>query len=677
MDYIRNPFYELYVSETIPPRDFVRLFSPFLVQHALPLFQPGNVILKGVQGSGKSMLLSLFDPAIRIAYMDAEETFPVPPESRRFISGGINLRHSGAISFGQRPVHPDTRENAKLAPLYFGDFFNYWIVSDLLVTIDRYCEPSRVAVATELGLATDSESLDHFARRLASEECWFGALEGVRTMADLRNRLEERTRTYFKFLNINITEIPSSLAETKTTVGVPVSRTAVLLRETGIIPPGVNVFVRVDQYEELAVIRQEDGNGSLDLRPVVNRALSWREASVSYRVGVRRYAWREDLSMHGTHANLEREREYAELDLDTMLRRRENRKTWVFPRFAGDVLRRRLAFADYPVSSPNQPLIREIFGTAVPAENRAAMYVDGPRGCTPPSIVRIASGVPERWISFLHDLAGKDPLEAKLAYAWAQQRRGAGLRNPPPVPGENGYPWNREWWKKERKEQALMQLAASCQQRLVWAGESDILELSGGNILVFVSLCRHIWAAWLRARREEGPVTGDVASVLPRIDPGTQTTGVEEASRYWYEKTTELPEGHTRQRFINVVARMFRSRLLSDRAMRYPGHNGFSVTVNDLEKDAELRRFLEDAVDYGDLFDAPHTTKEKDRRQRTKYYLKPVLSAHYQIPVKHTKEPIYVDAAQVWQWRREAEGLEHPRTDPVRANPQYSMFEGA
>src|SRR5215211_2766603 len=122
MDFFKNPFDELYVSETIPPSDFVRLFSPFLVQHALSLFQPGNVVLKGVQGSGKTMLLSLFEPAIRLAYMDAGMPFPVPEVHRRFISGGINLRHSGAISFGQRPVHSDPEINARLAPLHFGDF---------------------------------------------------------------------------------------------------------------------------------------------------------------------------------------------------------------------------------------------------------------------------------------------------------------------------------------------------------------------------------------------------------------------------------------------------------------------------------------------------------------------------------------------------------------------------
>ena len=42
-----NPFNELYIAETIPPEQFVTLFSPYLVkdvQDGLALFQPGNVV---------------------------------------------------------------------------------------------------------------------------------------------------------------------------------------------------------------------------------------------------------------------------------------------------------------------------------------------------------------------------------------------------------------------------------------------------------------------------------------------------------------------------------------------------------------------------------------------------------------------------------------------------------
>ena len=77
-----NPFFELYVGERLSSRQFVDIFSPFLVAHAELLFLPGNVVVKGVQGSGKSMLLSLLKSEVRIEYEQAGMEFPVPKKLR-------------------------------------------------------------------------------------------------------------------------------------------------------------------------------------------------------------------------------------------------------------------------------------------------------------------------------------------------------------------------------------------------------------------------------------------------------------------------------------------------------------------------------------------------------------------------------------------------------------------
>jgi ABC-type lipoprotein export system ATPase subunit len=62
MDQRTNPFNELYVTETVSSSAFVRIFSPFILKNASALFLPGNVVIKGMQGCGKSMLLSLLKP---------------------------------------------------------------------------------------------------------------------------------------------------------------------------------------------------------------------------------------------------------------------------------------------------------------------------------------------------------------------------------------------------------------------------------------------------------------------------------------------------------------------------------------------------------------------------------------------------------------------------------------
>ena len=74
----RNPFHYLYVGERVSAQEFTDIFSTELVQHSLPLFQPGHVVLSGPNGMGKSMLFNLFQSGVRIAYEKAGKPFPLP-----------------------------------------------------------------------------------------------------------------------------------------------------------------------------------------------------------------------------------------------------------------------------------------------------------------------------------------------------------------------------------------------------------------------------------------------------------------------------------------------------------------------------------------------------------------------------------------------------------------------
>jgi hypothetical protein len=97
-------------------------------------------------------------------------------------------------------------------------------------------------------------------------------------------------------------------------------------------------------------------------------------------------------------------------------------------------------------------------------------------------------------------------------------------------------------------------------------------------------------------------------------------------------------------RFIDEVGSWMRTKLIEDKAMSNPGHNGFSLTRSELESAPDLRALLEEAVGWGDLYEVAHTSKSKRETAsdpRRKYYLNPILSPYYQLPHSHTKEPIY------------------------------------
>ncbi len=641
MDKIINPFHELYVTETISPERFVNLFSPFLVKHSLALFQPGNIVLKGVRGSGKSMLLRLLKPETRIAYEKAKIEFPVPVEFRKYISAGINLLRSGIQDFGQRPMSLQSPDD-EILPLFFGDFLNYWIVIDILKTIEKFNNEVAGKIAAEIGLNARSSAMDAFAKAVAADDCWFGYLGEVQTLDQLHAKLISKINIFRSFLNYNIDALPSEVVVSKTSVGVPISKTVKYLRDFQIIPNDVDVFIAIDQYEELMRLTALKEVGHKYCQ-IVNKAIGSRDPQVSYRIGSRRYGWSSEQHVYGTTSSLEEGRDYKTIDLDETLRRKENRRTWIFPDFAEEVFQRRLKLANISVDMKGKSFIKEIFGEGLGAEELAKKY----GGISPQRAISVNDDWPQQWVDFLKELALTDPLSARLGEAWSRQKGAEKEGVMSRVPRRKPYPWEKKlYWKKERIDQALMQIAARCGQRMIWAGESNIITLSGGNILLFLSICQHIWSAWVRDMRG---YEKDMASSLP-IDYAVQSIGIHEASSYWYDEIPKEIEGNTRQRFIQFIGVEFYSKLYDDYAMSYPGSNGFSVKIKELDSDARVNKFLQDAVDFGALHDAPHTTKTKDKEKRRKWYLNPILSPYFRVPVPHTKEPLYVTIKQVNEW---------------------------
>ncbi len=187
-----------------------------------------------------------------------------------------------------------------------------------------------------------------------------------------------------------------------------------------------------------------------------------------------------------------------------------------------------------------------------------------------------------------------------------------------------------------------------------WAGETQILALSGNNILIFISLCQHIWDTFIRTQ-ETKPDKEKVNPISHGIREDAQAIGILSASIHWYNKITELPGGHERKRFVDILGKLLRRSLLDDQAMSYPGHNGFSLIKDDWMSNSEIKDFLQHAVDYGVLIAVPHTTKESNRKPRTKWYLNPIYSPYFNIPENHVKEPLYVSVATILNWLKMAD----------------------
>lgn len=646
----RNPFHYLYVGERVSAAEFTDIFSTGLVQHALPLFQPGNVVLVGANGMGKSMLFNLFQPEVRLAYASAGKPFPVDEGAGRFIAAGINVNTAKCNEFG----HRRTLEGDHVQELMFGDFFNYYVVADILRTIE--CLGSNDQIARQLGLRFDQLRADAVATSIAVDPAWYGYLGENKSFSELRLSIDARINSYRRYMNGNDQILDERVAKSKTSPGEPINMVVRALRNGGLIPTDIPFYIIVDQYEELGTISSAD-NQKADYRSVVNKILNGRDSTVSYRIGTRGYGWRDHTNIFGTDARLEQERDYKLVELESRLRRSEYSRTSVFNEFARDVFRRRIEHAAKTEEGVDASLkLADVFGRSLsPVEE--ARIVSGPAGPGRRTILEMEPDWPAGIVADLIKLLQDDPLSARLGEAWLRQK-GADE-------SALDHPWEaKTYWRKERNEVALLQIAGRKQQRAVYCGEEDILALSGGNILIFLSICQLIWDFASQASRR-----GDRQPELP-ISRDVQTIGIIRAGRTWLDRIpSEYGRSHARSRLVQKMGEKFAEILLSDRRLSNPGQNGISLSMEDLESHREIRSILIEATDYGNLVMSEHANRS-GRSRRLKFYLNPLYCPIFRIPFQRTKEPLYLTITALANWLREAAIIDTQSVQ--RISPQLS-----
>ena len=664
-----NPFHDLFVTDSAPAEDFVRYFSPFLVPHVTELFTEGNVVLIGTQGCGKSMLLKLFQPEIRVAYAVRSNEckaagksgldFPVPSDLRNFIGAGVNLSKSGILDLAQMmSPAPDEAEYQNFAAL-FGDLLNYWLLRDLIKSILYIANNASV-----FGGLVCPERYERFVEIVRDQDCWFGYLEGCNDWSALEKRVNERVVAYRRWHARNDDHLSNEILRSKTAIGEPLARTVECLKEAGVIGRDVRVFLRIDQLEELW---HKEGTQALlgqYFRHVINRVIGNRDLRVSFRVGTRRYGWDVDLAMPGGR-KIEEFRDYLQVDLDRRLRRQEDRAGWLFDGFAEDVFLHRVSAEPrsgfFGGEKPFTNLAQFLGHSPTPQEIIERLVVSPPED--PRKLLRLDDDWRDDWIDYILKVYRtspkkknkdateypKDVLGAALVVAWGLQnggKRGAPARREGPPP--TAFPPWTEWWKKERLMIAVMQMVVRHQQTLFWWGTEKALALSASNITIFLSICREVWDQ--RQRRlavSEEDARMAKGSAEPIAGWKIQAVAIDTVSKDWHRnfgRQPGRPAGDVRMRFVDEVGGWLRQKMLSDSSMSYPGGNGFSLKQSDLDDFPQLSRLLAEAVGWGDLYEVDHTTKvaqEKHRDPRKKYYLNPILSPHFQIPEAHTKEPLY------------------------------------
>lgn len=116
---LRNPFRDLLVSEFIEdPVLYRKMFSErILVGETLTVFQPGNVVLLGPLGSGKSMILNLMRYRVLSEWITPYGKLPQPlKQLSPFFGISVNLTRVNLWAFGRRSLAQDDLTPSLVAP---------------------------------------------------------------------------------------------------------------------------------------------------------------------------------------------------------------------------------------------------------------------------------------------------------------------------------------------------------------------------------------------------------------------------------------------------------------------------------------------------------------------------------------------------------------------------------
>lgn len=642
MNRFDNPFHDLWITEILSPEEFVKMFSPRVADQAEDLFSTGNVVIKGRQGSGKSMLLSLLNTKTRVAYERSQEKYPAPDRYKRFISAGTHLIRDNVRIVTSRLSEISDSRRYDWATTTFSDYLNYVILRDLLRNlIYLYEEQQKDGVLKDcVPVDLSKDKTTSFIKSIIKNDCWYGYLDKCDSLDDIINIIDTRLSSYRRFFNFNSDELDNQIETSKTDIGEPIAVFSEYLRDFGLIPKDTLVYIRIDQHEELYQLEQASGYANA-FRKVINRALAMRDYRVAYRIGTRHYAWSNDIAVWGSGADLEHMRDYSFIDIDDLLKRHEHGSSGVkFTDFAEDVFYRRLSAYGFDINqNQKHDLLDDIFGKTLPPSERARLYTKSKK-CK----LKIPENWSAEWRALLEKLWEENPLDAKLGILWLNQRKQQDEKHYLSHTPDKLTGWrNKPYWIKERNEAALIQLAGDTNEMLIWSGKRHIVDLAGWNILAFMTICRSIWGAWLRYTPDD-----ELRKVhLPRISIDQQVIGIHDASRLWADKLKEGTGGDQRFKFINSVGSWISFRIRSDKALSYPGHTGFSLDRIEFETKCPIVHIIKSCRDQGDLIESEHTTKNTNGKPRIKWYLNPLLCPYFRIPHIRTKEPIYTSLEEL------------------------------
>lgn len=646
---LHNPFSLGLSTELLEePSEYKRAFSErILVSETLQVFQPVNVILTGPQGTGKSMILNLLRYKVLNEFLSADHELPpyladAPP----FLGISINLTRAGFHAFGRRSIarYIQAKDNRNAVDEVIdtdcaADYLVHFLFKEFLLGLSFLNSPRGEPLRRWLNIKMSSTE-ESVLKSLVEWDCWSGFYSGKFTFASALDRCEKRLNAWRTYLAGN-RNFSDEILSTLVPLQDPLHLMGNAIRS---FDPErrLSLYVVIDQYEELLGLNP--GHAS-QLQRIINTLIKARDPVVYYKMGVRTFDWGTELRVLGSESKVETQRDYVRIDLADLLVRTEsstpifskNRSRWLFAQFAEDVAVRRIQFEGRKDVTGEQ--VRQMFGEWNASEE-ANRYFKRSRES---ELVK-RSRLPEdlKMVLLENYSSTLSVLDLHLAIAWCHQRMNRGEPPSKIIEDLRASPWKRVWWRKERIEISLVQLASLAFGRRTLYGWNTILMLSGANITAFLLIFGEVWDYLTKI--EQRPLD------LQYVPPPAQSDAIYSASRKWFSRDrTDNDGGGERYAVLGRLGRAIRESVLHDRAISNPGHTGFSVRDSDLSKsdNESISRFLNGGVKWAVFEIRSHRSKQRNDTPRHKWYLHPLLSPVLEIPFTRVKEPLYINHIEV------------------------------
>jgi hypothetical protein len=653
-----NPFHELYLQERLTAEQFVELFSPELVKKSEEIFHRGNAVVLGTDGSGKSMILALFDAKIRAAYYRIDpQMYPVPEGSRRFVSAGFSFLGDGVMGVLSKANITETDDAFGVKVLY--DFINSFIIRDLIDGLKFYANEPSFSAYRAFGVTLDKDTEERLVHAFNADLTLSNIFGSISSITNLHKYLTKRIEEYHLFAVSTSISLEDLRSKNRTEqLFEIVERFVQVLVVSGVLDIDTSIFIRLDQYETLRHLKDKK-LGQL-LMSEVQTAISSRSSLLNFRIGCRTYAWDVEATATDQDISAEVLRDYVKLNIDQRFRNgaKDVGQKANFRNLVADLFERRFDRLGYRPLSPAQ-----LFGSAISKREKIRTYIDFKKTQSKSRTdfrkllferpTGLFKSLPTKEKDFLMSLVDADPLSAKLAWSWLNQKDPEkrrlfskaverGIQE-----SKNAYPWEqREWWVKERINQAEIQICGALKVPQSFFGYDDIIKLSGYNTLNFIRICRQIISTELA--RTNGRFTHLDSGAVSTIPRNVQTSGIHQACYDFYRDLSyRAGNAVVRREAMRAFGEYLSMRVYEDSNQSNPGHYGFSLSEKDLEKNPELYRFLANLSDFGLVHIDDHTTKNAAREIRRKFYVAPILCPVFRIPSTKTKEPIYLVAEDV------------------------------